>query len=324
MIENEHDAYGFSVSSPLSTSELIRGAVGTTDNPSITAQSVVQEPALPPDYPVQSEDNAVSSAPQRGKRRHYMLFTFLLALMLGGVFSIGLFSGWVYASQGTNTSPLVTTKVITTKSSSAAISSEAQQEAVIARVEPAVVELAVTTNSGEAIGSGVIIDAQGDIVTNNHVVNSAQTITAVLNTGKTEQARLIGIDAADDLAVVRIQPFAQMAHIPIASSTQLTVGESVLAIGNPLGITETVTDGIVSALHRSVAESSSVTLTNAIQTSAAVNPGNSGGALIDLQGNFIGIPTVTAVNTESNTTANGISFAIPATVVAKAVQNIVH
>jgi Trypsin-like serine proteases, typically periplasmic, contain C-terminal PDZ domain len=327
MIDNEHDVYDFPVFSPPSASGLVESAAGTTDNPSVAAQSMVQEPVLSsdyPNYPAQPGSNAAPAAPQRGKRRHRVLFIFLLAILLGGVFGIGLFSGWVYADQGTSTSSLVTNEVTSTQSSSASISSEAQQEAAIARVEPAVVELDVTTSSGEAIGSGEIIDAQGDIVTNNHVVSGAQTITAVLNTGKTEQAQLMGTNAADDLAVVRIQPFSQMAHISIASSTQLTVGESVLAIGNPLGITETVTDGIVSALHRSVAESSSVTLTNAIQTSAAVNPGNSGGALIDLQGNFIGIPTLTAINTESNTTANGISFAIPATVVANAVQKIVH
>src|ERR1051326_8319618 len=121
--------------------------------------------------------------------------------------------------------------------------------------------------------------------------------------------------AADDLAVVRIQPFTNMSVAQIGDSSSLVVGQNVLAVGNPLGITETATEGIISALNRSVTESSNATISNAIQTSAAINPGNSGGALVNLQGQLIGIPTLTAVDTESNTAANGLSFAIPSNVV---------
>jgi S1-C subfamily serine protease len=110
----------------------------------------------------------------------------------------------------------------------------------------------------------------------------------------------------------------------IADSSSLAVGQEVLAVGNPLGITETATKGIVSALNRSVTESTGTTISNAIQTDAAINPGNSGGALINLQGQLVGIPTLTAINTASNTAANGLSFAIPSNLVETALQQILQ
>ncbi|GAC1613643.1 MAG: hypothetical protein NVS4B7_05220 [Ktedonobacteraceae bacterium] len=161
-------------------------------------------------------------------------------------------------------------------------------------------------------------------MTNSHVVSGEQNIEVVLYNGSTEQAQLVGTDAADDLAVVRIQPFAQMTVAQIGDSSKLVVGQEVLAIGNPLGITETTTKGIVSALNRSVTESTGTTISHAIQTGAAVNPGNSGGALINVQGQLVGIPTLTAVNTESNTAANGVSFAVPSNLVATVVHQIIQ
>ena len=214
--------------------------------------------------------------------------------------------------------------LLSSSTSSSVSTVEAQQEAAIAKIEPAVVELDVTTTTGEQIGSGVIIDSKGDIVTNYHIVNGEDSITVVLYNGNKEQAQLVGTNTSDDLAVVHIQPFANMTVAQIGDSSKLIVGQEVLAIGNPLGITETATKGIVSALNRSVTESTGATISNAIQTDAAVNPGNSGGALINLQGQLIGIPTLTAVNTESNTAANGVSFAIPSNLAQTVVQQILQ
>ncbi len=249
-----------------------------------------------------------------------MLLTIVLAL----IFSVGLFSGWEFAYNSGSASTTTKAVATSTASSSTGTSIQSQQEAAIATIEPAVVELKVTTAQGGQIGSGVIIDSNGDIVTNNHVVSGEQTIEVVQANGSTEQAQLVGTTAADDLAVVRIQPFAHMTVAQIGDSSKLVVGQEVLAIGNPLGITETATKGIVSALNRSVTESTGTTISKAIQTDAAVNPGNSGGALINLQGQLIGIPTLTAVNTESNTAANGVSFAIPSNLVETALQQIIQ
>jgi len=249
--------------------------------------------------------------------------------VLALIFGVGLFAGLEFASRSTS-STATTSKAVATTSNTASTSSsssstiETQQEAAIAKGEPAVVELEVTTTQGRQIGSGVIIDSKGAIVTNYHIINGEESIVAVLDNGSTEQAQLVGTNAADDLAVVRIQPFTNMTVAQIGDSSKLVVGEEVLAIGNPLGITETATKGIVSAVNRSVTESTGNTISNAIQTDAAVNPGNSGGALINLQGQLIGIPTLTAVNTESNTAANGVSFAIPSNLVQTVVQQILQ
>ena len=261
---------------------------------------------------------------RQGRGGAILLFTLVLAI----IFGVGLFAGLEYAgsSTGSTSSTATTTKsaVTTTTTSSSGSTIETLQEAAIAKIEPAVVELDVTTTQGEQIGSGVIIDTKGDIVTNYHIVNGEESITAVLYNGSKVQAQLVGTNTADDLAVVRIQPFANMTVAQIGDSSRLVVGQEVMAIGNPLGITETATKGIVSALNRSVAESTGTTVSNAIQTDAAVNPGNSGGALINLQGQLIGIPTLTAVNTESNTAANGVSFAIPSNLVQTVVQQILQ
>ncbi len=261
---------------------------------------------------------------RQGRGGAILLFTLVLAI----IFGVGLFAGLEYAgsSTGSTSSTATTSKsaVTTTTTSSSGSTIETLQEAAIAKIEPAVVELDVTTTQGEQIGSGVIIDTKGDIVTNYHIVNGEESITAVLYNGSKVQVQLVGTNTADDLAVVRIQPFANMTVAQIGDSSRLVVGQEVMAIGNPLGITETATKGIVSALNRSVAESTGTTVSNAIQTDAAVNPGNSGGALINLQGQLIGIPTLTAVNTESNTAANGVSFAIPSNLVQTVVQQILQ
>jgi len=177
---------------------------------------------------------------------------------------------------------------------------------------------------GTSLGSGIIVDTKGDIVTNNHVVNGATSLKVVLSNGSQETAQLVGTNPANDLAIIHIQPFANMAVATLGDSSQLTVGQEVLAIGNPLGYSGSASEGVVSALNRSMPESSQgPNLTGLIQTSAAINPGNSGGALINLQGQVVGIPTLSAINSETNTPANGIGFAIPANQVQAAVAQIV-
>src|SRR5437016_4485737 len=245
----------------------------------------------------------------------------VLTLLLVIVFGTGLFAGWEY-SRGTASTPAANgsstgvlepgTKPTTTVPALTGNNIEAVREAVIAKVRPAVVEVNVTTSGGAALGSGVIIDKRGYIVTNNHVVAGAQSIGVVLYDGTRATAQLVGTDPADDLAVLKITPPASgLTVASLGDSSKLQVGQDVLAIGNPLGITQTVTNGIVSALGRNVNEQNGATIPNAIQTDAPINPGNSGGALVDLQGNLIGIPTLTAIDPEFNTPASGVGFAIP-------------
>jgi putative serine protease PepD len=327
MIQNEYKEYGLYEPYQQWTQPSSSAPVATMNEYTATQFPPVQSTPQPPRYP--SGPLPGPTSPGKPRKRGRALAITALALLLVIVLGVGLFAGWEFAGHGSATgttssgSTTSTSQAQSTTSSSSANTVEAQQEAAIAKIEPAVVELEVTTAQGQAIGSGVIIDSKGDIVTNNHVVSGAQTISVLLDNGNTLQGQLVGNDVADDLAVVHITPFAHMTVAQIGDSSKLAVGQEVLAIGNPLGITETATRGMVSALNRSVTESNSTTLTNAIQTDAAINPGNSGGALIDLQGELIGIPTLTAVNTESNTPANGVGFAIPSNLVKTAVQQII-
>jgi S1-C subfamily serine protease len=242
----------------------------------------------------------------------------LLVVLLAVIFGVGLFAGWQFgrtsANPGTGNVGTLEPGAAPTATVPALSSNniEAVREAVIAKVKPTVVQVNVTTGNGSAIGSGVIIDRRGYIVTNNHVVSGAQTIQVVLYDGTKLTAKLTGTDPADDLAIIKITPPSNMAVATIGDSSKLQVGQDVLAIGNPLGITQSVTNGIVSALNRTVSEGQGgSTIPNAIQTDAPINPGNSGGALVDMQGNLIGIPTLTAIDPEFNTPANGVGFAIP-------------
>ena len=242
-----------------------------------------------------------------------------LILLLIVVFVIGGFAGWVFASAKSSATGTTTT-------TQAATTLDAVRESVAAKVKPTIVEVYVTLAKGAALGSGVIVDSRGYIVTNNHVVSGATTIQVILSNGTKEAAQLAGADAAYDLAVLKIAvPQGGLTAATLGDSTQLKVGQEVMVIGNPLGITQTVTNGIVSALKRSVSEGQSApTIQNAIQTDAPINPGNSGGALVDLQGNVVGIPTLTAIDPEFNTPANGVGFAIPANRVKTILPQIVQ
>jgi S1-C subfamily serine protease len=294
--------------------------VAFLEDSTVTYASAEQDTSPLPSYPPGPK---TSLPPQNRPGRGGAIL--LLSLVLALIFGVGLFAGLEFAGNSTSSPATTSTGVVTASTTSSSGTTIAtQQEAAIAKVEPAVVELEVTTAQGQQIGSGVIIDSQGDIVTNYHIVNGEESIEAVLYNASMTQAQLVGTNTADDLAVVHIQPFANMTVAQIGDSSKLVVGQEMLAIGNPLGITETVTKGIVSALNRSVTESTGTTISNAIQTDAAVNPGNSGGALINLQGQLVGIPTLTAVNTESNTAANGVSFAIPSNLVQTVVQQILQ
>jgi S1-C subfamily serine protease len=193
-------------------------------------------------------------------------------------------------------------------SQSATTDPDALRQAVIARVQPSVVQINVKTAKGGGLGSGVIIDKRGYIITNNHVVEGAQEIQVVLYGDETVPGQIVGLDPPDDLAVVKITPPTKttLTVANLGDSSKLRVGQTVLAIGNPLGITQTVTSGIVSALNRQVE-----TIPDAIQTDAAINGGNSGGGLFDLQSNLVGVPTATAIDPQFKTPANGVGFAVP-------------
>src|SRR3954454_15206445 len=177
---------------------------------------------------------------------------------------------------------------------------------VVRTVSPSVVEI----RTPQDLGSGVVFDDQGDVVTNAHVVADATRVRVTLASGDSHPAMIIGRDVANDLAVLQILG-ARPRAATFADSSQVEVGDLALAVGNPLGLRSSVTEGIVSAVGRTVPEGDGVTLSSAIQTSAEINPGNSGGALVDLAGRVIGIPTLAALDPQIRSgQAPSIGFAI--------------
>lgn len=190
-------------------------------------------------------------------------------------------------------------------------------------VQPSVVEIQTSTG----LGSGVIFDYAGDIVTNNHVVGTATTISVLVN-GSPLPARLVGTYPASDLAVVSVDSPTPLTPAKFDPGSSVEVGDVVLAMGNPLGLQASTSEGIVSAIGRQVVEPSGdgtpgATLSHVIQTSAAINPGNSGGALVNLTGEVIGIPTLTATDPQIGGTAPGIGFAIPASTVTDVARQLI-
>ncbi len=191
--------------------------------------------------------------------------------------------------------------------------------AVYRKVSPSVVQ--IETSAG--LGSGIVFDAKGDIVTNDHVVGTARAFTVTTSAGKRLKGTLVGTFVADDLAVIKV-PGSGLHPATFADSGALRIGDIAMAIGNPLGLSSSFTEGIVSALNRQEPEGNGVVLPNAIQTSAAINPGNSGGALVDIAGRVIGIPTLAAEDPQLGGAAAGIGFAIPSNVVKDIASQLVR
>jgi putative serine protease PepD len=193
-------------------------------------------------------------------------------------------------------------------------------EEVAAKVLPTVVQIQVRGRTGSGDGSGVILSADGLILTNNHVVEGAVgggQLTAVFADGTQAGATIVGRDPSSDLAVIRAEGVSGLTSAVLGRSDDLAVGQEVVAIGSPLGLSGTVTTGIVSALDRPVLtggrSSDQTTVLDAIQTDAAINPGNSGGPLVDTQGRVIGINSAIATITGAagQSGSIGLGFAIP-------------
>ena len=177
------------------------------------------------------------------------------------------------------------------------------------------------SSTQEAEGSGFVYDDKGDVVTNQHVIDGADSVSVTLADGSTYKATVVGSDASSDLAVVRIDAPASVLHpLQLSDSSKLAIGEGVVAIGSPFGLQGTVTSGIVSALHREITAPDNSPIEDAIQTDAAINKGNSGGPLLDLQGDVIGVNAQIDSNNGGN---DGIGFAIPANTVRSVASQLI-
>lgn len=194
---------------------------------------------------------------------------------------------------------------------------------VTEKVSPAVVRISTTqvvsdffySYETSGLGSGFIISNDGEIVTNNHVISDAKKITVTLNDGREYEATVIGKDPSSDVALIKIKA-ENLPYLSFGDSSALKVGQMVIAIGNPYGLDQTVTTGVISALERTLTFEDGTTLVGVIQTDAAINPGNSGGPLLTLTGDVIGM------NTAIQQAAQGIGFAVSSNTIVKVINDI--
>jgi len=188
------------------------------------------------------------------------------------------------------------------------------------RVKGSVVLITSTFRQGTGTGSGFVYDTEGRIVTNYHVIEGASSITVTFINGTIVPAIVVGTDPYSDLAVIDVDaPAALLAPLQLGDSSALKVGEAVLAIGNPYGLADTLTTGIVSALGREMDSESGYPIVDVIQTDAAINPGNSGGPLLNMDGEVIGINTAIA-----SSTSTGIGFAVPSDTITREIDSLIE
>ncbi|UUU32897.1 trypsin-like peptidase domain-containing protein [Streptomyces sp. CA-210063] len=285
--------------------------------------------------------SAPASSPSPSPRKRARGPLALLAAVAIVAAAIG--GGTAYGIQeltGTNT-----TASSSTSTSVVPTSQKGTVSGVATAVSPSIVEISASSNAGESTGSGVIITSDGEIITNNHVISGASEIKVTTSDGKSYTAEVVGTDSKKDLALIKLRDASGLKPATLGDSDGVKVGDEVVAIGSPEGLTGTVTSGIVSALDRDVTVStdesqgqqqqqqgggqwpfefggqefngdtgSSTTTYKALQTDASLNPGNSGGALIDMNGNIIGINSAmysAADATSSSAGSVGLGFAIP-------------
>jgi putative serine protease PepD len=286
------------------------------DNVNRTPEFTFLPPIAPePEAPAAT---APTPAPARrgglGRTTAAVLATALIAGGVGGAVGAAV-------TAGHDDRDTVATATDTDRGSVREASLDTTIESVSAKVLPSVVSIAFTGDAGSGTGSGIVISKDGVILTNNHVVAEAAdggSLTVSFQDGRTASATILGRDPGADVAVIKVDGLDNLVPAQLGSSASLKVGQQVVAIGSPLGLSGTVTSGIVSALNRPVVSgeqgSNATSVLNAIQTDAAVNPGNSGGALVDMAGRVVGINSAIAslgAAEGSQGGSIGLGFAIP-------------
>ncbi|NEA68013.1 trypsin-like peptidase domain-containing protein [Streptomyces sp. SID12488] len=310
------------------------GRQATHEQPADTATATATLLAEPPADP---------AAPAPRKKRGKGPFALLAAV---AIVAAAIGGGTAYGIQElTNSDSAVTSS--STSTNVVPSSAKGTVSGVAAAVSPSIVEINATSNAGSSTGSGVIITSDGEIITNNHVITGASSVKVSTSDGKTYTAKVVGTDSKKDLALIKLENASGLKTATLGDSAGVQVGDEVVAIGSPEGLTGTVTSGIVSALNRDVTVATeesqgqgqqqqqgggsgswpfefggqqfngdtgtSTTTYKALQTDASLNPGNSGGALIDMNGNIIGINSAmySAASSSSDAGSAGLGFAIP-------------
>src|SRR3954467_1412206 len=238
-------------------------------------------------------------------RRTLILFgAFLAAIAVGAGAVVA-----VYAAIGHDSTKTVVREVTVPAATPAVNESGLSVAQIYQGAYKGVVEITVALPGGGAQGSGFVYDSSGHIVTNDHVVADSSSIKVAFPDGSTYPASLVGTDASTDLAVIKVDaPSSKLHALTLGDSSQLAVGAPVVAIGSPFGLEETVTSGIVSALHREMTSPNGFAIADSIQTDAAINHGNSGGPLLDSQGKVVGVTS--QIESDSGG-SDGVGFAVP-------------
>jgi putative serine protease PepD len=254
-----------------------------------------------------------------GFKRHLAAFSVAVAAVGGAGVGAGIYA--LTSSNGSSTAPIAAQSAApVAKDSSLSVAQ------IYAKDAKSVVEIEVTTSAGQqsvpfggsggeqqAQGSGFVYDTSGHIVTNQHVVDGADSVTVKFADGSTYKATVVGSDPSTDVAVIKVDaPSSELHPLTLADSGKVAVGDGVVAIGSPFGLENTVTTGIVSGVDREIQAPDNSPIENAIQTDAAINHGNSGGVLLDLQGDVIGITS--QIESDSGG-SDGIGFAVPSNTV---------
>ncbi|TMB65295.1 MAG: trypsin-like serine protease [Chloroflexi bacterium] len=252
-------------------------------------------PAAPPASPP-------SPPPKRFRRG---LLVAVAALTVAG----GAGSGAVAAALVAHAAPAAAATAGTATTVQSTSLSPATAESIYKQVSAGVVTITSNVGNGQAIGSGIVLDTRGDILTNAHVIAEAKQMQVTLSNGQTVAAALVGSNPAADLAVIRVSVPASSLHpVTLGNSDSVQIGDMVYAIGSPFGLSGTFTEGIVSNLNQGGSASNGASLSGLIQTDAAINPGNSGGPLVNAQGQVIGINNSIESPVDGNV---GVGFAIP-------------
>ncbi|WP_085831113.1 S1C family serine protease [Collinsella vaginalis] len=311
-----------------STPQAPSGAESGPTPPAGMAEPTAQIPTVPPvgataSVPPVATETVKHTVVKTRTKKFPVFIASLAGLVVGAILVVALVMIGAFRVPGNSTA----STGATTSQQTIDINSEdtTLAEAVSAKALPSVVSIRATTgestsgdtstasSSSGSIGSGVILDSNGNILTNYHVVSGATSLTVTLDSGETREAELVGSDQSSDLAVIKIKDTSGLTLTPISigDSDNLKVGTWVMAIGSPFGNEQSVSTGIVSALYRSTALPSTTGTSiyaNMIQTDAAINPGNSGGALVNSNGELIGINSVIESYSGSS---SGVGFAIP-------------
>lgn len=261
-----------------------------------------------------------------------------LAMMLVAGIGAGGLTGYIVSSNsssnnGTSVSEILNSQPVNNTNSTGQEAEDGTTEAVAAKVLPAVVSIQVVSSSAASEGSGSIISPDGYVLTNHHVVSAAEQggiMQVTMNDGSKLDAEFVASDVNTDVAVIKIKDVQDLPFLEFGNSDSLQVGQEVVAVGSPLGLNATVTSGIVSAVDRTVRASQGggqSSLIDAIQTDAAVNPGNSGGPLVDMSGNLVGMNSMIAslsAGTGGEAGSIGLGFAIPSNFAQRMAQQLIE